>query len=607
MKNSKIAKLLAISLSLLLLVGVAVMISATAEDATTAPVSYTDKVGIASINLSYKAQTEMAFAVYDAYDVAEGSKKDVYLLFFNSDPGDKMSGEELYKKAIARKSSVGTVKLGGVEHLLFYSNGIMASELASTLYVCPIVVETVVDGDNYTYSYVRGYGMKNAEGEYDNDARACSPVSYARQKILDAMMAGVDLKPEDSELYSSIISYAVAALKKQGEELVFDESALIVNGGVVGNTTDGTHSQTINAKVYPAGTTVTIRAEAKNAAGEYFLRWEDIDGKVVSTDRVFFDAPVHNDLGYVVYTAVYGSAAESPYASVVDFENLAVLDGDNYVTPTNPLVLPVFVEGKTANNSKVDIFNTTTKEAVLNLTNRCHYEPDASSESGYKIKGQTIITLDNDTYASGDKNLTINATSTLGSFSQTIRNYTNATASAVEFDLRVNSFSKEGNFSRFIVYSELDSATKKYQFTVNVAIFGNEEDGYTLKVGSMRTTSAGDQWYNETSNPLATPVTDASLVTGYKFDSLDEIFLIKVWIDDSGAYPVAYISVNGQQMFCGAGTSINVNGAPKSTGYFNNVYAGYSAGSAKINYMNQFFYGDVAGSVTLDNVTFMNK
>ena len=605
MKNSKIAKLLAISLSLLLLVGVAVMISATAEDATEAQVVYTDKVGIASINLSYKAQTEMAFAVYDGLEVAEGATKNVYLLFFNSDPGD-ISAEELYKKAVARKSAVGTVKLDGVDHLLFYSNGIMANNLAKSLYVCPVVIETVVDGDSYTYNYMRGYGMKTG-GEYDYTARACSPVSYARQKIIDAMASGVELKPEDALLYSEIISYAAAALAKQGEVLVFEESTLVVSGGTIGNVADGATTQTINVKEYPAGATVTLRAEAKNAAGEYFLRWEDINGEVVSTDRVFFGAPVHNDLGYVLYNAVYGSAAESPYASVVDFENLAVLDGENYVTPTNPLVLPVFVEGKTANNSKVDIFNTTTKEAVLNLTNRCHYEPDASSESGYKIKGQTIITLDNDTYASGDKNLTINATSTLGSFSQTIRNYTNANASAVEFDLRVNSFSQEGNFSRFIVYSELDSTTKKYQFTVNVAIFGNEEDGYTLKVGSMRTTSAGDQWYNETSNPLANPVTDASLVTGYKFDSLDEIFLIKVWIDDSGAYPVAYISVNGQQMFRGAGTSINLNGAPKSTGYFNNVYAGYSAGSAKINYMNQFFYSGVAGSVTLDNITFTDK
>lgn len=606
MKNSKIAKLLAISLSLLLLVGIAVMISATAEDATEAQVVYTDKVGIASINLSYKAQTEMAFAVYDGLEVAEGAKKNVYLLFFNSDPGD-ISAEELYKKAVARKSAAGTVKLDGVDHLLFYSDGIMANNLAKSLYVCPVVIETVVDGDSYTYNYMRGYGMKKADADYDYTARACSPVSYARQKIIDAMASGVELNPEDALLYSEIISYAAAALAKQGEVLVFEESTLVVNGGTIGNVTDGATTQTVNVKDYPAGATVTLRAEAKNAAGEYFLRWEDINGETVSTERVVFGAPVHNDLGYVLYNAVYGGASESPYASVVDFENLSVLDGENYVTPTNPLVLPVFVEGKTANNSKVDIFNTTTKEAVLNLTNRCHYEADASAEGGYKIKGQTIITLDDDTYASGDKNLTINATSTLGSYSQTIRNYTNANASAVEFDLRVNSFSQEGNFTRFIVYSEVDSATKRYQFTVNVAIFGNEADGYTLKVGSMRTTTAGDQWYNETSNPLAIPVTDASLVTGYKFDSLDEIFLIKVWVDDSGAYPVAYISVNGQQMFCGAGTSINVNGAPKSTGYFNNVYAGYSAGASKIGYMNQFFYGGVGGSVTLDNVNFTDK
>jgi hypothetical protein len=314
---------------------------------------------------------------------------------------------------------------------------------------------------------------------------------------------------------------------------------------------------------------------------------------------------VHNDLGYVVYTAVYGSSAESPYAGVVDFENLAVKDAsDNFVTPVNPLVDPVFVEGKTANNSKLDVFHMTTKDAVLHLTNRCHYVADASAEGGYKINGQTLITLDDDTYASGDKNLTINATSTLGAFYQTIDNYTNANAAAVEFDLRVNNFSAEGNFTRFIIESQPDGVVT-YSFTVNVAIYGNETDGYTLKVGSMRTTAAGDQWYNETSNPLAKPVTDASKVTGYKFDSLDEIFLVKVWVDDSGSYPVAYISVNGQQMFCGAGTSINYNG-PQTTGYFSNI-SEYKANSSKISCMKQHYYSGVGGSLTLDNVTFMNK
>lgn len=597
MKNSKIAKLLAISLSLLLLVGVAVMISATAEDATEAPTVYTNKVGIASINLSYKAQTEMAFAVYDDYEVAEGSKKDVYLLFFNSDPGDK-SGEELYKKAMARKSSSGTVKIGGVDHLLFYSDGIKASDLAEDLFVCPVVVETVVDGDNYTYNYARGYAMKNTDGEYSY-VRACSPVSYARQKILDAVFSGVDLKPEDSLLYSNIISYAIAALKKQGEELVFSEATLIVNGGVVGNTTDGTiKSQTLNVKKYPAGSTITLRAEARNDDGEYFLRWEDIDGKTVSTDRVYCDAPVHNNLGYVIYTAVYGSSAESPYAGVVDFEDLTVQDAaGNYVAPAgNPMIAPDFVEGKT-NNSNSVTFYVNKNTAAMVLTNRCHYEPDDSAESGYKVNGETLVSLEDATNPGKDKNLTITTTSTLGSFTQAINNYTKDGADAVEFDFRINSFTTEGDFVKFVI----PAASSLYQFTVHVGIYGNETDGYTLKVGAFTTNN--EIWYNETNNPTSAPVVDASNVKGYKFNSLDEIFCVKVRVDDSGSYPVAYVSVNGQQMFCGAGTTLN----GKSKGYFNSVSTKYASGATGISKMNTLYYSNVKGSLTLDNVTFMDK
>ena len=609
MKNSKIAKLLAISLSLLLLVGVAVMISATAEDATTAPVVYTEKVGIASINLSYKAQTEMAFAVYDGLEVAEGSKKDVYLLFFNSDPGD-ISAEELYKKAVARKSAVGTVKLDGVEHLLFYSDGIKANDLAKNIYVCPVVIETVANGGSYTYNYMRGYGMKQAGSDYDYSARVCNPVSYARQKIIDAMAAGVELKAEDALLYSNIISYAAAALAKQGEALVFEEATLVVSGGVIGNAADGASTQTINVKNYPANATVTIRAEAKNAAGEYFLRWEDINGAVVSTKRVSV-VPVHSDLGYTVYTAVYGSASESPYAGVVDFENLVVLDGENYVAPGNPIVQPSyeFDSTKAYVNTVADVFSVlnkngeTVRDKVLMVQNRWHYEADASSSNGYKIVGQTLVSLDNDTYASGDKNLTINADTQLGAAYQEIYNTVNANADAVEFDLRINNIFEEGNLSRLQIYGKNSAGASVYQFTLDISVYGNETDGYTVKVGGLKNATSKTVWFNESGNPTAAPVTDASSVKGYKLDSLNDFMLLKVYIDDSGSYPVAYVTINEELVFCGAATKINLD----SKGYFATANPTYVANAQSITHIRQHYYTGVGGSITIDNVTYMDK
>ncbi|MBQ7386819.1 MAG: hypothetical protein IJW03_01495 [Clostridia bacterium] len=601
MKNSKIAKLVAISLSVLLLVGAIVMISATADDAADTTVVTTDKLGVASLNLSYKAQTEIAFAVYDGLDaVVSGGQRDIYLLFFATDPdaSGELTAEELYKNAIARKESVGNVNLGGVSHLLFYSNGIMANDLAKSVYVCPVAVEKVpvAGGEGYTTNYVRGYTTKKLADdgvtfEYDYSARACNPVSYARQKIVESMISGEEMKPADAKLYSNIISYAAAALAKQGEKLVFEDATLVVSGGTIAGNKDGATTTTLDVKGYPADATVLLRAEAKNAAGEYFLRWEDIDGNSVCTERIFANAPVHNDMGYVTYTAVYGSQSESIYKDVIDLENLVEAVDDNYVSVSDPLVGTAQTPASGTVRVYGYFYENTTKQKVIDLINKCVYAADDTSESGYTLTAQTDLRLVDDSYGMGDKNLYIAATN--GALRQWLYNTRTEDTDVFETDIKINSITAEGNFTRFIVEGTNCS------FTVNVAVYGNETDGYTVKVGSFLTKAL----YNNSTDPLATPVTDASLVEGYKLSSLDEIITLRCVIDDSGDRPVATVSVNGVQLFCGSATSQT----GYTNGYFSSVKTTYAAGNNALSIVYQHFHTGVTGALTLDNIWFTDN
>ncbi len=638
MKNSKIAKIVAIALSVLLIVGVSVMISATADDAQMGPVVKSEGFGIASLNLSYGAQTEMAFAVYDGLEpVAEGGSREFFLLFFSSDPDTsdlgELSADKLYERATARKESSGTVKIDGVSHLLFYSNGLMARELANDIYVCPIAIEKLptADGEGYTYNYIRGYTEKvlaedGVTATYNHTARICNPVAYARQKVLEisARLAEIEALYETEltatekrtleieeinisktlTLCSSIISYASASIEKLGGTLDFDK-VLIVNGGSMDVTKDGIKSISVNVNDYPADATVLLRAEAKNAEGQYFLYWEDVNGNVVCTERVFANAPVHNDLGYTVYTAVYGSASESAYANTLDLENLVTKDNDGNYVAVNPDRLVEQVEATSATTSRItrSFYNSTTYTKVMDLVNNCHFVADSSSSTGFSLSGETLMTLVDDSYGSGDKNLKIESTSTSASFYETIFNQSTG-SNAAELDLQINEViatAAGGNFTRLQFVGYGPSGAQAYRFDVSIAVSGNETDGYVLKVGSVAVGTVAV--YNETTDPGATPVTDASAVQGYKLSSLNEIVTIKCVIDDSGTVPSATVSVNGTQVFCGNATKNAYN-----YGYFATfTSAKYTANSTYIYSFREYYYSGAKGALTLDNITFFDE
>ncbi len=616
MKNSKIVKLIAVSLSVLLLVGVSVMISAMADDTPVVYSESTDKLGIASYNLSYKSQTEMAFAVYEELpDVAEGGSREIYLLFFATNPDESgiAPAANLFNNAMARKTSAGTVKIGDVSHLLFYSNGITARNLAKDLFVCPVAVDKVplAEGEGYTYTYTRGYTQKQTVDdtvETVYEARNCNPVDYARQKVreltivlADESLSNADRKNHSATLAvcSSVINYAADALKRIGEELPAGDSTLIVNGGSIDKCKDGFGTISINVKDYPEDATVFLRAEAKNANGEFFIRWEDIGGNTVSTERIFANAPVHNASGYVVYTAIYGSAADSIYSNTIDLENIVTKDADgNFVAVSSPLVENAVDSAKpTENIVRRQFFNSTTQECVMELVNRCRYEENTTN-----FTGMTTHTLENSSYGSDDLNLKIEATN--GANAQTFYN-TRTTSSAVEVDIQINDIKAEGNFTRLTVLANGPTNELAYRLYINIAVYGNETDGYTLKIGSFGTSSTS--FFNETDNPDATPVTDPALVTGYKLSSLDEIVTIKCEIDDSGAKPTARITADGQLVFTGSGKEFKLNNTTYSFGCFSSVSdSGYAANQTYITSFAQHYHTNILGAITLDNITFFD-
>ena len=63
---------------------------------------------------------------------------------------------------------------------------------------------------------------------------------------------------------------------------------------------------------------VLLRADAKNADGDYFLAWKDSYGKVISRDRV--TTVTVEEKGVTEYTAMYGDRELSKYRSTFDFE-----------------------------------------------------------------------------------------------------------------------------------------------------------------------------------------------------------------------------------------------------------------------------------------------
>ena len=584
MKNSKLKKLIAVVASVVLLIGVAVAFTVMADSETIAPV-YTDEVGIAALNISYKAQTELAFAVLDNEnaELAEGETREVYLLFFNADPdaAGELDGETLYRKAVARKTAAGTVKVDGVEHLLFYSNGVKANDLFKNVYVCPVVV---VRGESDT-TYTRGYTVAN-NGALDYSARACSVAGYARQKIVEAAQ-GADISSDQLALYSNILRYANSAADKSASAAKGDEFVVVNGGGYI----FGLDVAQLNVTSYADDAKLALTAAPKNADGEYFLSWSDMYGNTVSSSRtITIDA--HNDIGYVLYTAIYGDASASPYDSAITFDDYAL---GSVVDLTPPTSAGELSSGYKNHKATVDAFE---------FENRVWWTLNSATSLYELTKKSTVDVVENTL----GKALQLAKPANTFMPQQKVNNTMDDTANGVEFDLRVAELNNTGRGIR------VDLVASGFTFTLAVRTYYDANtDEYTVKLGSIATGLNGSTStkyvFNESLTENATPVeTDANAI-GYSLGESIDSCTIRCVIDDSGAAPVAKAYVNGELVFIGTGAKTG----SWNNGYFNTASTAYTKGGVVINQMKlQLVNGgstlanDTIATYELDNILFVN-
>ena len=131
-----------------------------------------------------------------------------------------------------------------------------------------------------------------------------TPFEYSIEKFFTYNLASV-ITEEQAYIYTEYLDLA-------GDAGATDITAIKTNGGYVGYnkfTLGGALNQN-----------VLLRADAKNADGEYFLAWKDSAGRVISNDRVT-TVKVESE-GITEYTAIYGDRELSNYKSTYDFEAL---------------------------------------------------------------------------------------------------------------------------------------------------------------------------------------------------------------------------------------------------------------------------------------------
>lgn len=154
----KTKKILAILISCLLLIGVAVGFTASAADETT--------VNIVAANVSYDGATRILYTV-DTQNLASGNKVQIV---FSSDENVAAPSGKLDAAAYEFVSaSFGNVTVGGKTYKAVYSDGFEPAEINKKVYAIPVVTDAgdnvVATGNKVGFS-VYDYLMTRLAGEY---------------------------------------------------------------------------------------------------------------------------------------------------------------------------------------------------------------------------------------------------------------------------------------------------------------------------------------------------------------------------------------------------------------------------------------------------------
>ena len=230
MKKTRFTRTIALLLTLVLALGMAVGVSA-ATDADNGSAEVIAK------NVSYEAELSLVFAV-DSTNVEAGDT--VYLLVYNY---EKANGDYTVDNADQVKESFETANYeinGKVSALLFKTDKIAADNLQYKFYfrTCIVRGETEIYGEVFTYSVDE----------------------YAMQRLSEE-----NVTADQAELYYNVLRYAMAAdkqLNKDDPQMENNYVIFVADGMTFG--AQGAKIATIYNGVKPFADTCVV----KNAAGE---------------------------------------------------------------------------------------------------------------------------------------------------------------------------------------------------------------------------------------------------------------------------------------------------------------------------------------------------
>ena len=269
-KNS--LKITTLILACLLLIGAAVGISVSAEDAS---------VEISYKNLAYEAAPQLVYYV-DAENVAEGNT--VKVLFFDAEPT-----EVTVAGASFVSDSFGTLTVGETEYLAFASDEIAPKNLRLAVWAVPAVVnaddEIVASGSAVKYSV------------YD----------YALDRFNMAPT------PDQLALYTALLDFGGAVQEVLYAQGTYTEEDLQKAGGFANAYCgirqdvlyDGEVAEIGDVTYYKKGETVTLTAENSYNAYGIFKGFVDEDGELVAEGAYIKADVLAAEPGVAVYQSKY--------------------------------------------------------------------------------------------------------------------------------------------------------------------------------------------------------------------------------------------------------------------------------------------------------------
>ena len=431
---SKIALLLVLCLTALCAIGI------TASANETKPVAKID-----SANVAYNDMVQLAFTV-EATDELIAQGAELGIIAWRADVTE-------FNVATAYYATFTSNEKDGKTY--FKTPGIPAPEMDTPIYVAAC--------------------YRNGNGAIEI---AETPFLYSALQYAGSRLTDVNVTANQAKLYEKLIAYGMSSDKVlEGNANYAFVKAINGNIGSAGATIGGWY-----------GKAVLLRAEAKNADHEYFIKWVNADGETISTERLAYVTV--DKAGIAEYTALYGAKADSAYGLTYNFENL----NDELVD----LGTPDLSKAPTSEAYNTTYYNKSWKRSLslMSLSVSSYMAPVTEKIDGvntlvkdenglYSIAAKDVYTI----YESvnGDKELAIDRDLCPVGYSNVFNNGSTAVCKEAEFELTYDEIVRNGIFNSFNVTLK-DANGKDIGVRVN------------LDISNLKTVKFSDQKKNNEEN-----------------------------------------------------------------------------------------------------------